>query len=90
MANKRYTLDPVTRKLVPVGTENRPKHLAGWDYWSDALGVMPGQAQEAEQMYRKMGINVEFNPDGQAHITGMSQWRALMKAQGVHDKRGYY
>lgn len=85
---KRYVLDLVTRKLVPVGQENKPKKIANWNYASEALGVQPDQIEEAKEHYRQLGEKVDFDRDGNLQVTGYQQWKRILRKDGFVDLNG--
>lgn len=74
----------------------RPKVIHSWSLWSrpfasDALGVLPSQASEAEEEMRRMGVPTEFDrKTGQAIITSEEHFRNVAKASGLFTGRDGY
>ena len=64
---------------------------SGWPMHSDALAVWPGQAIEAEEHSRKIGVPTRFDRRTGKCILESREHRArYLKANGVHDKDGGY
>lgn len=64
------------QRRTTAGLWARPFH-------SDALGVSPSQIEEQREYYRKHGIDLDFDSQGRAIITGPDQYRKACKASGL-------
>jgi len=57
---------------------------------SDAAGVAPHQAKEAEEHSRRIGIPTEFTRDGRARFTDARHRKRYCEAVGLYDRNGGY
>lgn len=53
-----------------------------WPRFSDALGVHPDQIPEAVAEYKRNGVKVEFNAEGQLKMDNRSHQNDVLKAGG--------
>jgi hypothetical protein len=59
-----------------------------WPMKSDAAGVHPDQAAEAEAHSRELGVPTEFNSEGQAVFTSARHRKRYCEAVGLYDRNG--
>lgn len=84
--NRKFVYDKDQKKVIEVSHTEPVRKRMRWPFECDALGVMPGQQQEAREAYAKCGVSMDFNPDGQAIITGPKQYARAQQALGVHER----
>ena len=60
------------------GTGNFKKKIA-----SSALGIHPNQIKEAMAIDKKLGVSVEFKPDGRPVFDNSAHFRRYAKAHGI-------
>lgn len=57
---------------------------------SDAMACHPDQIPEIVERNRKKGIAVEYDKVGRPVLKSQAEKRALMRAEGFHDRNCYY
>jgi hypothetical protein len=75
-------------KPKPKKAQYRPVQPK-YPYFSDAMGVHPCQIQEAKEKLAKLGVRVEYTPDGRAIIESPQHRKQLAEAMGLHDRNSY-
>lgn len=95
-----YLLDgrEVTREEYDAALPDRPlegaapmtESTSAWPIKSDALGVHPKQAREAEEHARQKGVPTEFTPQGQPVFRSREHRKQYCRAYGVYDRNGGY
>ncbi len=67
------------------------KHAPGnWPMKSDAAGVHPDQAAEAQAHAESIGIPTQFIKDGRAVFTDAGHRKKYCEAVGLYDRNGGY
>lgn len=81
-------------KLVPakpIGVLTGKRSKATWPMKSDAMGINPNDAAEAEAVLQQAGIPTEFDREtGQAILTGPAHRKRLAEHYGFYDRNGGY
>lgn len=67
------------------------KHKPGlWPMKSWAIGVQPNQIPEAIDEAAKVGIKIDFSPEGDAIFTSAKHRKQYCEFRGVFDRNGGY
>ena len=76
------------RLLRDIAAEHRGCTVApgAWPLKSEAAGVHPNQAAQAEAHSRKVGVPTEFTPDGRAVFTSARHRKAYCEQVGLYDR----
>lgn len=82
-------IDPLLAKQAPASTIMTTSKA--WPRKSDSMGVHPNQKEEAEAMYKKLGVPTEVcADDGRLVIRDSAHQRDLQKAMGYRNNHGGY
>lgn len=77
------------RASKPGGGKRR-RQRAKWPLVGTALACHPDQVGEMNERNKRLGVNVEYRPDGRPVIPDAGAFKRLRKAEGVVDKDGFY
>lgn len=61
-----------------------------WPLKCVASGVHPSQAQELRDHYKKHGLNIHVDSDGDPHYEDAQQRRKALKCRGMHDRNDHF
>jgi len=90
VACRDYEMENVRTRVVGGTGGPAGQRVSGWPMKPCfASGVHPSQAQELRDHYKKHGINVEVNQDGDPIYESSAQRKKALKCRGMVDKSSY-
>ena len=62
--------------------------LAGWPFYSDAMGCHPKQIPEYRRKLARHGLKAEFSTDGRIKLESRAHRKQIGQALGYYDRDG--